>query len=157
MIHSVWKPKFTMNDGVKIITNYELVPIDKMVSEKKTGWVVRYYCDECKSCKLETTKSKVFFTGTTLTSYPDDSLYALVLEELLMSYPVIDSVVIDTIGNRITIQTDCNVSEDVDGVPIKSYLKIKNDISCQICGMKQFQDLENFYFMDGEPYFFMSQ
>lgn len=65
MIHSVWKPKFTMNDGVKVITNYELVPIDKMVSEKKTGWVVRYYCDECKSCKLETTKSKVFFNNDT--------------------------------------------------------------------------------------------
>jgi len=65
MIHSVWKPKFTTNNGVKTISNYELTSIEEMVEEKKTGWVVRYYCDKCKSCELKTTKSKVFFNDDT--------------------------------------------------------------------------------------------
>ncbi len=62
MIESVWKPKFIRKDGLKIISHYELTTSEKMIEEKKTGWIVRYYCDKCKSCNLHTTKSKVFFS-----------------------------------------------------------------------------------------------
>ena len=65
MIKSVWRPKFERVDNVKIINRYELVNTDVLLTEKKTGWIVLYTCDVCKTNKTNSTTSNVFFDGRT--------------------------------------------------------------------------------------------
>ena len=64
MIKSVWRPKFERVDNVKIIDRYELVNTDVLLTEKKTGWIVLYTCDVCKTSKTHSTTSKVFSKNT---------------------------------------------------------------------------------------------
>lgn len=63
MIIDVWKPKIRKINGKGIVTHYEIVDTDFFLKEKKTGWVVRYNCDECKNKKIFTTTSHVLFNS----------------------------------------------------------------------------------------------
>jgi len=74
--------------------------------------------------------------------------------------PISTCVYIDTITTTPYTFTIPSLLES-----LSSYnLKIVDDNNCQVilnlfdCGeIKQFEDLENFYFMDNEPYVFMNQ
>jgi uncharacterized protein (DUF2141 family) len=78
-------------------------------------------------------KSNSFYTGTSINEFPLDNEYYNVLEELLLSYSIVGQVVIDSINNRVTIITDCNVAENLEGVTVKVSLNILYDISCVSC------------------------
>lgn len=78
-------------------------------------------------------KSKDFYTGYTLNDFPINQIYVETLEELLLSYPIIGEVIIDQLENKTIIITNCNVSENINGVKVKIYLKITYDISCVSC------------------------
>ncbi len=78
-------------------------------------------------------KTTSFYTGTSLNDFPFDNVYYDLLEEQLQTYPIIGQVLVDVINNKITIITDCNVSENLEGVNIDVFLKITYDISCVSC------------------------
>jgi surface protein len=79
------------------------------------------------------TKSQSFYTGTSLNDFPLDNVYYDVLEELLLTYPIVGQVIIDAINNKVSIITDCEVAENLQGVTLNVYLNIKYDISCVSC------------------------
>ena len=74
--------------------------------------------------------SENFFTGTTLTSVPADSLYYDTLTSLLLTVPGIGGVVIDDQNNQITIST---IPDDItlNGQRIIVELTIVYDILCK--------------------------
>ena len=74
--------------------------------------------------------SENFFTGTTLTSVPADSLYYDTLTSLLLTVPGIGGVVIDDQNNQITINT---IPDDItlNGQRIIVELTIVYDILCK--------------------------
>lgn len=76
------------------------------------------------------TTSENFFTGTTLTSVPTDSLYYDTLTNLLLTIPGIGGVVIDDQNNQITIST---IPDDItlNGQRIIVELTIVYDILCK--------------------------
>jgi len=76
------------------------------------------------------TRSENFFTGTTLTSVPTDSLYYETLTSLLLTIPGIGGVVIDDENNQITIST---IPDDfrLNGQRIIVELTIVYDILCK--------------------------
>jgi|694.fasta_scaffold07203_3 hypothetical protein len=76
------------------------------------------------------TTSENFFTGTTLTSVPTDSLYYDTLTSLLLTVPGIGGVVIDDENNQITIST---IPDDfrLNGQRIIVELTIVYDILCE--------------------------
>lgn len=76
------------------------------------------------------TTSENFFTGTTLTSVPTDSLYYDTLTSLLLTIPGIGGVVIDDENNQITIST---IPDDfrLNGQRIIVELTIVYDILCK--------------------------
>lgn len=78
-------------------------------------------------------KTTSFYTGTSLNDFPFDNLYYDLLEEQLLSYPVVGQVVVNAIENKVTIITDCNVAENLEGIVVKVYLNIIYDISCVSC------------------------
>jgi hypothetical protein len=65
--------------------------------------------------------------------FPFDNLYYDLLEEQLLSYPLVGQVVVNTLENKVTIITDCNVAENLEGIIVKVYLNIIYDISCVSC------------------------
>jgi len=102
-------------------------------------------------------KSQVLYTGTTINDFPTDDIYYNALEELLLSYEVIGQVIIDALNNTLTIITNCEVSDQIQSIPVKVSLNIFYDISCVTCCAKQFQNSDCFEFMDGELYEFQDQ
>lgn len=97
------------------------------------------------------TASTKFFTGDTLTEAPSESLFATTVRNLLLTYPGIGSVNINTTTNKITISSDCNSSVSLNDVDIIVNLKIHYDISCACsknCNPYEFLSLLDF--MDDE-------
>lgn len=80
------------------------------------------------------TQTHPFYTGTTLTDYPSDSLFYEVVKEILTSYDGIGEVILDYLDNKITINTDCNSSVSLTDANVKIALKISYDIACETCG-----------------------
>ena len=64
MILDIWKPKFKKINNIKVVNHLEWVDRNLFLSEKKSGWIVRYLCDTCGS--LNTTTSHVFFNKKTV-------------------------------------------------------------------------------------------
>lgn len=64
MIIDVWKPKIGKINNNKSIIGYELVDINYFLTEKITGWKVRYTCDVCQSNIIQTTRSGSLFQNT---------------------------------------------------------------------------------------------
>jgi hypothetical protein len=84
------------------------------------------------------TQNHPFYTGTTLTDYPSDSLFYDVVKEILLSYDGIGEVLINYLDNKITINTDCDSTTSLTDVDVKIALKISYDIACQSCGLRPF-------------------
>jgi len=76
------------------------------------------------------TTSENFFTGTTLTSAPPDSLYYETLTSLLLTVPGIGGVIIDDQNNQITINTIPG-NNTLNGQRIVVELTIVYDILCE--------------------------
>jgi uncharacterized protein (DUF2141 family) len=81
------------------------------------------------------TQEYSFYTGTTLSDYPSDSLFYDVVKEILLTYDGIGEVVIDYLNNTITVNTDCNSNVSLSDADIKIALKISYDINCQFCNL----------------------
>lgn len=45
MILDIWKPKFKKINNIKVVNHLEWVDRNLFLSEKKSGWIVRYLCD----------------------------------------------------------------------------------------------------------------
>jgi hypothetical protein len=65
MIVDVWKPNFGKIDNKKCVMSYGLADTDQFLTEKKTGWKVRYTCDVCCDGKIHTTRGGSLFGVTT--------------------------------------------------------------------------------------------
>jgi hypothetical protein len=78
------------------------------------------------------TTSEDFFTGTTLTSVPTDSLYYDTLKNLLLTVPGVGGVTIDESNNQIIVSTIPG-NNRLNNQQIVVKLTIVYDISCTIC------------------------
>jgi len=70
-----------------------------------------------------------FFTGTTLTQVPSDSLWFQTIKDLLLSVSGVGNVIIDQLNNQITIQTQPG-NTTLNNQEIIVELKIVYDIMC---------------------------
>jgi hypothetical protein len=75
----------------------------------------------------------MFYTGTTLTEYPSDELWANTIKDLILTYEGIDSVILDLPNNKITIKTDCESEISYDDTQVLVNMVIHYDISCVEC------------------------
>lgn len=79
--------------------------------------------------------STTFYTGTTLTEYPSDSLWANTIKDLILTYSGITNVILDLPNNKITIKTDCESEISYDDAQVLVNMVIHYDISCVSCGI----------------------
>lgn len=75
----------------------------------------------------------MFYTGTTLTEYPSDELWANTIKDLILTYEGISNVILDLPNNKITIKTDCDSEISYDNVQVLVNMVIHYDISCVEC------------------------
>lgn len=61
MIIDIWKPLRKGSGKNKHIIGYEMVDIDNTIKMNIKGYIVRYTCDKCKSCNIQTTTTSVLF------------------------------------------------------------------------------------------------
>jgi hypothetical protein len=80
-----------------------------------------------------TTKSKTFYTGTTLNDFPTDNEYYDALSNTLLQFDGIQTVDIDPLNNEIIINTICNPPVNLVDLHLTISLKIYYDISCISC------------------------
>jgi hypothetical protein len=78
--------------------------------------------------------STTFYTGTTLTEYPSDSLWANTIRNLILTYDGIGNVILNLPNNKITIKTDCESEISYDDAQVLVNMVIHYDISCVSCG-----------------------
>jgi len=103
------------------------------------------------------TNRQSFYTGSTLSDVPTDTMWGDAIIELITSYDGITDVFIDYNNNDVSVIAECDLSE----AKVSVNMVIRYDISCSTCndcpecGSKQFQDFECFDFMDYVPYDFM--
>jgi hypothetical protein len=75
------------------------------------------------------TYTNTFFTATTLNQAPSDNLWYSTLTSLLTSIPGVQSVTIDALSNKITIQT--TVGGPLNNQIITVDVLIEYDITCK--------------------------
>jgi hypothetical protein len=74
--------------------------------------------------------TSVFYTSTSLTDAPSETLFATTVRNLLLDYEGIGNVTINTNTNKVTISSDCQSSTSLLDSNITVNLKINYDISC---------------------------
>lgn len=74
--------------------------------------------------------TSVFYTSTSLTDAPSESLFATTVRNLLLGYDGIGNVSINTNTNKITITSDCQSETSLLDSNISVNLKINYDVSC---------------------------
>ena len=79
------------------------------------------------------TASTRFYTATTLTDVPSDSLVATTVRNMLLNYDGIGNVTINTNTNKVTISTDCESDVALIDASIFVNIIIHYDISCVAC------------------------
>ena len=75
-----------------------------------------------------------FFYSNSLTIYPSDNEWLEFVKSILEGYPNIGQVIIDYVGNTITINTNCD-PESLFNVNVIVRLKIEYIISCEKCNL----------------------
>jgi len=75
-----------------------------------------------------------FFYSNSLTIYPKDNEWLDFVKSILEGYPNIGQVIIDYVGNTITINTNCD-PESLFNVNVIVRLKIEYIISCEKCNL----------------------
>lgn len=73
-----------------------------------------------------------FYFSNSLTDYPSDNQWWDTVESILEGYPNIGNVIIDYVGNTITINTNCD-PESLFNINVKVRLRIEYLISCEKC------------------------
>jgi hypothetical protein len=82
-----------------------------------------------------TTYSVPFYTGTTLTDIPQDTLWQTTIESILSSATTISSYSIDLLNNTLQILSNCSGDYDpLSDCTIYLRLKIDYTVSCNDCG-----------------------
>ena len=77
------------------------------------------------------TESLIFYTTTSLTDAPSETLFATTVRNLLLGYDGIGNVTINTNTNKITITSDCGSDVNLLDSNILVKLKINYEISCE--------------------------
>lgn len=80
-----------------------------------------------------TTKTSIFYTGTSLNDFPSDNEYYDALSNTLLQFDGIQTVDIDPLNNEIIINTICNPPVNLVDLHLTISLKIYYDISCISC------------------------
>lgn len=81
------------------------------------------------------TTSSIFYTTESLNDFPSDNTFYDVVEQLLLSYDGVDSVIFKSNTNQILINTGCdNQTVSLIDSPVQVSVKIDYDITCQSCG-----------------------
>jgi hypothetical protein len=73
-----------------------------------------------------------FYFSNSLTDYPSDNQWLNTVESILEGYPNIGDVIIDYVGNTITINTNCD-PESLFNTNVIVRLRIEYFISCEKC------------------------
>lgn len=97
------------------------------------------------------TATSIFYTSTSLTDAPSESLFASTVRNLLLGYEGIGNVTINTNTNKITITSDCQSETSLLDSNISVNLKINYDVSCACskdCNPYEF--ISRIDFMDDE-------
>jgi len=95
--------------------------------------------------------TSIFYTGTTLTEAPSETLFATTIRNLLLGYDGIGNVTINTNTNKITITTDCESEVSLLDSNISVNLKIYYDISCACSkNCNPYEFVSRIDFMDDE-------
>ena len=95
--------------------------------------------------------TSIFYTSTSLTDAPSETLFATTVRNLLLTYEGIGNVAINTNTNKITITSDCGSEVSLLDSDISVNLKINYDISCacsKSCNPYEF--IARLDFMDDE-------
>ena len=75
--------------------------------------------------------SQSFYTGTTLTDYPEDSDWIDIINTILSTVTEIDSFTLNTDNNQLTIISDCDGDEDpLRGAQFSLSSKVELEIRC---------------------------
>ena len=74
--------------------------------------------------------TSIFYTSTSLTDAPSETLFATTVRNLLLDYEGIGNVAINTNTNKITVTSDCGSEVSLLDSDISVNLKINYDISC---------------------------
>ena len=80
------------------------------------------------------TTSLPFFWSNSLTEYPSDNQWLEFVKSILEGYPNIGQVIIDYVGNTITINTNCD-PESLFNTNVIVRLRIEYFISCEKCNL----------------------
>jgi hypothetical protein len=80
------------------------------------------------------TISLPFYSSNSLTDYPSDNQWLEFVKSILQGYPNIGDVIIDYVGNTITIYTNCD-PESLFNTNVIVRLRIEYFISCEKCNL----------------------
>jgi len=75
-----------------------------------------------------------FYSSSSLTDYPSDNEWLDFVKSILEGYPNIGQVIIDYVGNTITINTNCD-PESLFNTNVIVRLRIEYFISCEKCNL----------------------
>ncbi len=75
-------------------------------------------------------ETSIFYTSTSLTDAPSETLFGNTVRSLLLTFEGIGNVTINNTTNKITITTDCESEVSLSDVEISVNMKIYYDISC---------------------------
>ena len=75
-----------------------------------------------------------FYSSNSLTQYPSDNQWLEFVKSILQDYPNIGDVIIDYVGNTITINTNCD-PESLFNTNVIVRLRIEYFISCEKCNL----------------------
>jgi len=75
-----------------------------------------------------------FYVSSGLNDFPTDTVFINTVETLLLTYPNIETVIIDPVTGNIKITTICNPPVSIMDATVIVDVKIYYDISCEVCG-----------------------
>ena len=78
-------------------------------------------------------QTNIFYTSSGITDFPSDNLFFDTVETLLLTYPNIESVIIDVANGNIKVSTLCNPPITIMDATVIVDVKIYYDISCVSC------------------------
>lgn len=98
-----------------------------------TGCLLEEALFEIETTLTGTTKSKIFYTGTTIFEYPSDNEMYDVIRDLVLEFLGINNVVINPLENTIIIESIKNPPIGLFDAQLSISLKINYKINCVTC------------------------
>jgi len=75
----------------------------------------------------------IFYSGTGVNDFPTDSVFFDTVENLLLNYPNIETVIIDPVTGNLKISTLCNPPITIMDATVIIDVKVYYNISCEVC------------------------